>query len=52
MSQGQKTPSKSQDIPETALSDAERIDLIANLVLDIITGEQAQPAGEEPCQTS
>lgn len=37
---------------EQNLTDEERIDLIANLILEIITEEFLQIDGAEPCMTS
>jgi hypothetical protein len=45
----QRPKSNSTDITE-AISDTERIDLIANLVLDIITEEQDQLLKDVSCQ--
>ena len=44
-------PNKPTDIPETTLSDTERVELIANLVLDILS-EEVQQLEEVPCKTS
>ena len=45
------SPNKPTDMPVTTLSDVERVELIANLVLDIIS-EEVQQFEEVPCKTS
>ena len=51
MSRLKGTPNKPKDIPELSLSEEERVELIANLILDIINDEQIHITEEALCQT-
>ncbi|HUD07276.1 MAG TPA: hypothetical protein VMR34_05295 [Candidatus Saccharimonadales bacterium] len=53
MSETRGTTNKTKQPPEVALSEAERIELIANLIIDIISEEQEkQIPGDELCKVS